>query len=399
MFSVGLDLHSSRSSLQVLNEDGKFVKQFEVKGPWPKLFAAIDAQVPKPFAIAYEASCGYGYVYDELSKRAATVQVAHPGDLRSIFKAKRKNDRIDAAKIAKLLYLDAIPRVHVPKNEVRQWRSLIELRCRTMHKATAVKSEIRALLRARGVTGVPRGKSLFTRSGIATLKQQAGLSEIDRIALEMMIEDLQGLTGRRKVLEKELAKVASRYPQVQLLMSIPGVGLRTAEAVVAYIDDVHRFRRVCQVATYFGLIPCQDSSADKNRLGHITKDGPSTPRWLLCEAAWQAIRRSPTIRAYHDRICRDDPDRKKIALVATAHYLLRVMVAMLRTGEVWREGGAFNALSSEAEAETRPAVPARPPASSIRRGAQVARQQSPIPRTDNNQFSAMREGQTGGKRQ
>jgi hypothetical protein len=117
------------------------------------------------------------------------------------------------------------------------------------------------------------------------------------------------------------------------------------------VDDVGRFGRVKQVGTYFGLVPCQDASADRNRLGHITKEGPAQARWLLAEAAWQGRRRSATIRGFFDRVMRNDPDRKKVALVATAHYLTRVMAAMLRSGEAWREDPRCPALPVKAKAE------------------------------------------------
>ena len=143
-----------------------------------------------------------------------------------------------------------------------------------------------------------------------------------------------------------------------LLRTIPGVGPRTAEAFVAHVDDVRRFARVKQVGSYFGLVPCQDASADRNRLGHITKDGPAPVRWLVAEAAWQGRRRSPRIRAFFDRVMRDDPGRKKIALVATANHLTRVMTAMLRSGEVWREEGEAAASSPAAtKTTTQTAVP------------------------------------------
>ena len=78
----------------------------------------------------------------------------------------------------------------------------------------------------------------------------------------------------------------------------------------------------------------------KARFGHITKEGPATVRKLLVEAAWQGIRRDTTLRSYYERVRREDPKRGKIAIVATAHHLLRVMHAMLRTGEVWRSEAA-----------------------------------------------------------
>ncbi len=131
--------------------------------------------------------------------------------------------------------------------------------------------------------------------------------------------------------------MAREHPRVRLLQTIPGVGKRTAEALVAWIDDVRRFRSNRQVGCYFGLVPCQDQSGQTNRLGHITREGPSVVRQLLCEAAWQGKGRSPLLRAVYEHVQRGDPERNKIALVALARHLACVSAAMLRSGEVWRE--------------------------------------------------------------
>ena len=85
------------------------------------------------------------------------------------------------------------------------------------------------------------------------------------------------------------------------------------------------------------MVPSQDQSGNRNRLGHITREGPAVVRQLVAEATWQALRRSPTVRAYFERVRRGDPQRKKIALVATAHYLVRVMLALLKRGTTWEE--------------------------------------------------------------
>jgi transposase len=98
-----------------------------------------------------------------------------------------------------------------------------------------------------------------------------------------------------------------------------------------------RFTNPKSIGSYFGLVPCQDQSGGTNRLGHIIRQGPAVVRQLLVEAAWQAVQRSQTVRVYFDRIRKNQKDRSKIALIATAHYLLRVMLAMLKSGEVWRE--------------------------------------------------------------
>lgn len=336
MHYVGLDVHARRSSVCVLNADGKTVRQTEVRGDWAALLERVAAEVPRPFAVAYEASCGYGYLHGRLSALADRVAVAHPGRLRLIYGTKRKNDRVDAAKVAKLLYLDAVPQCHVPAADVRAWRGLVEYRRRLVDRRVAVKNQVRALLRGLGISGVPAGKALWSGKGLAWLRAVPLGCDADALRRDLLADELAELTQRVKRVERELDARAGRHPGVALLRTIPGVGVRTAEAVCAYLDDVRRFARVRQVGCYLGLVPCQDASAGRERLGHITRDGPGTVRKLLCEAAWQAVRRSPSVRAYFERVAGGKPDRRKVALVATAHKLARCMAAMLRSGEAWR---------------------------------------------------------------
>jgi transposase len=296
----------------------------------------VAAQVPRPFSVCFEASCGYGYLHERLSTLAEHVAVAHPGKLRLIFRAKRKNDRVDAEKQAKLLYLDQVPLVHVPGVDVRAWRGLVELRRRLVGRRTAVKSQLRALLRGAGACDAPAGKALWSGRGLAWLGA-VELCEADALRRDLLLEELGEADTRVGRVTKELDRRADAHPGVTLLRTVPGVGPRTAEAFVAYVDDVRRFARAKQVGCYLGLVPCQDASAGRDRLGHITGDGPATVRMLLCEAAWQAVRRSPSMKAFFERVTHCDPGRKKIALVAVAHKLARSMAAMLRSGEAWRE--------------------------------------------------------------
>jgi len=349
MHYVGLDVHARRSSLCILDPVGKVVKRVEVRGSWPKLMEQVAAQVPRPFAVCFEASCGYGYLHERLSALARRVAVAHPGKLRLIFRSKRKNDRVDAEKQAKLLYLDQVPQVHVPSADVRAWRGLIELRRKLVGRRTTVKSQLRALLRGAGACDAPAGKALWSKKGLKWLGA-VQLCEADALRRDLLLEELAQADERIRRVTAELGRRADAHPGVALLRTVPGVGPRTAEAFVAYVDDVRRFARTKQVGCYLGLVPCQDSSAGKDRLGHITGDGPASVRMLLCEAAWQAVRRSPTMRAFFERVTHGEPGRKKIALVAVAHKLARSMAAMLRTGEAWREDGREDGRGQNPEA-------------------------------------------------
>ena len=161
-------------------------------------------------------------------------------------------------------------------------------------------------------------------------------SLVDVVQRNLHLRRLKELGESIREIETVLDTEAKGHPGVGLLWTIPGVGMRTAEAVVAWVDAPERFTHNKANGRYFGLVPTEDTSAGKRRLGHITQDGPAVVRKLLNQAAWQAVRRSPEVRAFYERVRKDNRDRTRIALVATMHYLARVMLAMLRTGEAWR---------------------------------------------------------------
>jgi transposase len=183
----------------------------------------------------------------------------------------------------------------------------------------------------------PRTPGLWTKKGLAWLRSLELPHTLQSLRRDLLLDELEHLSRQIKNVEQELARFSAAQPAIRLLRTIPGVGLRTAEAVLAFLDNPHRFQRSKQVGAYFGLVPCQDQSGSTNRLGHITREGSATVRQLLTEAAWVSLRRSPTVRAYFERIAGDDKNRRKIALTATAHYLARVMWSMLKHGTVWQE--------------------------------------------------------------
>ncbi len=120
-------------------------------------------------------------------------------------------------------------------------------------------------------------------------------------------------------------------------MSIPGVGPRTSEAVLAYTDDVQRFGSYKQYCSYFGLTPKLDESGSCRRIGHISKHGPSVVRWVICESSWKVIRKSKALRTFYERVMGGQKGRKKIAIVAVSRKLLSIMRAMLLSGELFNE--------------------------------------------------------------
>jgi transposase len=239
MFYVGLDVHSKFIVICILNSKGKVHARYRVRLVAELL--VILKSLPR-FRVCYEASCGYGWLHDQLTPLAERVVVAHPGLLKWIFRSKNKNDRLDAERLAKLLYVDEVPAVHVPRSDIRAWRELINFRRRTVAKRTRAKNALRALLRSVGLKP-PARPGLWSKKGLQWMRELEFAEPLHAIKRDMLLEEIQSLSQQIARLEQALAKYSLNNPAVKLLRSIPGIGLRTSEAMVAFIDDPHRFAK------------------------------------------------------------------------------------------------------------------------------------------------------------
>ena len=125
---------------------------------------------------------------------------------------------------------------------------------------------MRALLRGQGIVA-PKG--LWRLKGLAWLRGLELVSGFDAVRRDMLLEQIVSLNKMIKLVEKELAKVAATHPGVQLLLTVPGVGLRTAEAVMAYIDKPERFHSNKSIGEYFGIGngPLHDPKAHSDASG------------------------------------------------------------------------------------------------------------------------------------
>ena len=148
-----------------------------------------------------------------------------------------------------------------------------------------------------------------------------------------MLEQVQRLIRQA---DKTLNAMAQKDDRVRRLKTIPQVGDRVAELVVATLDDAKRFKSARQVSAYAGLVPKQYQSGQMNRLGRITGQGPGLLRRVLVQVAWGLQRRTDTRgHAVFERLCHGQRTRRKQAAVALARKILIWCWAILRDGSVW----------------------------------------------------------------
>jgi transposase len=293
--------------------------------------------------VVFETCEVCGWVHDVASALGFPVAVANPcHEAWRWTKVKRKTDKDDALKLAKMALLNQLPTVHVPSPEMRQRRRLVHHRHALVRRRTRTKNQVRSIFAQQGLSLPPRGKA-WTRAGVAELKKQsrplAECEDLDlwrgRLAVELKL--LESLDGQLKLVEAKLEALGEADERVKLLCTVPGVGRCLAEAVVCHLDDPHRFKSAAEVGGYAGLVPKQMESGQMKRSGRITRRGPSLLRGLLVEVAWMVYRRSDWAKSFVQRVSRGVKGRKKIAIVALARKLLVVLWAMLRDNRPWRE--------------------------------------------------------------
>ena len=292
--------------------------------------------------MAFEISGEAGFIYDSLIDCVDEIKVANPTKTTWIYRTSKKNDRIDARKMAVLMSIDELPCVYMPNKEVRLWRQSILHRQKIVRNKVKAKNQIRAVLKSQGYKKPENSGGWWTKVNRLWMRQFSGeiigADTLWCLQLGNLLDELELLEMQLVRVTKYLDDYLAKHPGSKLLMSTPGVGPRTTESVLAYTDDVSRFNNFKQYCSYFGMTPKLDESGSTRRLGHISKHGPSVVRCMICESSWIAIRKSKALKGFYERVKCGQDGRKKIAIVAVARKLLSIMRAMLISGEMFNEG-------------------------------------------------------------
>ncbi len=237
---------------------------------------------------------------------------------------KQKTDRQDAQLILRLMLKDDFPQIWVPSWENRDLRQLLWHRHRMVQARTRIMNQLQAVALNEGLRCKKRLWRDAGREQLESFKLAPWASRRRRDLLAL----LDRLTPTIAELTAAIEQEVERCPAAQRLQTHPGVGALTALAFVLIIGRAERFQCGKQIACYLGLVPLEDSSGQRRRLGHITKQGNSLLRFLLVEAAQVTVRSDPEWRS---KYCHMALRRgRKIAKVAMARKLAVRLYWMMR---------------------------------------------------------------------
>jgi len=338
---LALDLGKNKTAAYLLDRDRQEQSHRTVRTSPTSLHDLIVDVAPD--RVVFEICPLAGWLSDvvrALRIQLQVVNVAH--DAWRWRNVRAKSDRLDAIKLAELSLVDQLSLVHVPDRDTRQWRSLIAYRKQVVGRRTQIQNSIRAMLDREGLTMPPGSKGWSSESverlgGLACPLAQATFEELWRGQLALELDSLAAVNRQLDELEKKLNVLAGADERCRRLMSIPGVGHRLSEVVVATLDDPKRFRSGRQVGSYVGLTPRRYQSGQSDRQGRISRMGNTLLRSMLVEVAWIGLRYNAWMREVYESVRRGSATRKKIAIVAVARRLLVVCWAMLRDGTTWKD--------------------------------------------------------------
>jgi transposase len=324
---VGLDVHKKSISYCVRQADGTILREGSIVATRQALDAWM-GELPQPWMAGMEATMFTGWIYDHLVSRGVTVKVAHSAMLKAIAAGKKKNDRLDARKIADLLRCDYFPECHMAPREIRDRRRVLRYRNLLVRQAVRMKNKVSGLLMEAGVPYNQQkvhGKKYFAELMKEQSKQMPpSLPQL----LQLSRSTIETLTGMERQLMTALEQDALLASRVERLETIPGVGRVLALTWALEIGEISRFSSVKKAVSYCGLCGGEKSSGGKMERTPISKQRNKHLQTMLIEAANLAPRWNPELALVYER--EKQKGNRNRATLAVARKLVAYLMAVDR---------------------------------------------------------------------
>ena len=288
---IGMDVHKKTITIAIIDQGRK--KQPRIYGAIANELQALDKFCRKMVSTAarlhfvYEAGpCGYG-IYRHLTRKGFDCMVAAPSMIPKKSGDRIKNDRRDAAMLARLHRAGELIAVYVPHVQDEAMRDLTRAREDAVVAARKAKQRLNAFLLRHGLTFA--GRTKWSNAFFNWLCDIAMPYPAQQVALQEYIDTVHENLKRVERLTDQIRQLVPTWrlaPLVSALQAARGVSLIVAATVLAELGDLSRFDKACQLMAHLGLVPSEHSSGQSIKKGRITKTGNGHVRKALVEAAW-----------------------------------------------------------------------------------------------------------------
>jgi len=279
-YFAGIDLHKRYLTLCVLDPIGNVVVQHR-RLTTDGLFAVL-GELQGSVTIAVEATLHWAWLHDRLVAQGYAVQVADPGQVKLICKARCKTDPIDARKLADLVRTSLLPAIWVPDPTTRANRKLLRGYAFLVRIRTRIKNRVHAYLAE--INLASPATDLFGKQGRLWINSLTLPNEV-RFQVDGLLELLDSLEVRIRKVAKRIEQRVDMTPEAQLLLTVPGIGAKTAMLIMAEIGDLSRFPTSHHLTGFAGLVPTTRSSGGKTIHGSLPGSGSPWLRWALVRSS------------------------------------------------------------------------------------------------------------------
>jgi len=262
--------------------------------------------------LAVETTGNSRWLVGVVERRISRVVVVNPSEFEVIKRSVKKTDKRDALNLARFLAVDMLPAVRQRSELAEAVARMNETRNKMVGLKTSLLNKIHGLAVSRGWK--LRRESLSSKKGL-TKVTEFEWTAIERIELEIIIEQIGSLKESIKRLDEAIAEISPQMAGFENLITVTGIGTRSAAVLISVIGEVADFATESKLASYFGIVPRVSNSNEQVHHGRITKRGSKMGRTTLVQCALVAIRYNPYLKKYYEQVkARRGHGKAKIAV-------------------------------------------------------------------------------------
>ena len=340
---VGVDLHKTQFTVCALDEGGEYLlgKRYQTtEEGYEDFINEMHSQEENGYSIelAIETTSNARFFKNRMEKEGFVVKVVNTNRFKVITMSTKKTDANDAATLAYYLVKEMLPEAHLCSQTSEEIRRLLKTRSVLVQSMVKIKNQIHGMMLGYGIeTKAAQFQSKKKRQELINDLADHNYSDFTASSLKVMLKILDDLTEEVKEIEKHLGEMVEQNDDVELLMTVPGIGINTATTIAAYTEDLERFEgNYKKFAAYVGIVPSVHNSNESIHYGRITKHGPQELRTAFVQAAMGMIRLTKVTSEW--RLIKEYQRRKEDkgsgrAIIALARKISRIVFVMLSKRE------------------------------------------------------------------